>query len=146
MSKTATFNFDAVDYEAACETPFEFELKHDKTGEGMNVFLSVIGTESGTVQNYVRREGNKSRQRNLERELKGEKPGIITMEEEDAMAAAFFAAHIVAWRTGDEPVIVWGDRRLECNHTNATEWLTRFKFVRAQVMEEATKIANFTAS
>lgn len=145
MSKTELFNFDAVDYETACDTPFEFELKHPETGDGMNVFLSVVGTESATFKNYVRREGDKARRRNLERELKNEKPDILPMKEEEEMTAAALAACVTAWRTGDEPVIVWGDRRLECNHANATEWLTRFAFARSQVNAEASKIANFTA-
>ncbi len=146
--ETKPFDFDDTDYQAACEVPFEFELIHPETERPLGVFISVIGTESATFKNYVRREGNEARRRNLEKQRKGEEAAFLPMEDEESALIRALAACMVGWRTEtdgkSEPVIVWGERRLDFTPDNAVEWLTRFNWVRAQINKAAGDVSNFT--
>lgn len=141
------FDFETLDLAATAETPFEFELEHPETKEGLGVFISVIGSESDTFQRYIRAEGNKARAKAFERQRKGKTLEPSKVEEDEDMAIRAVATCIKAWRTvkagKSEPVIYWGGRKLECDQTNAFDWLKRFRWVRDQVNKATGDINNF---
>jgi hypothetical protein len=66
MAKIAAIDFDSLDTAAASEQPYEFELTHPSTKEGLGVFVSVVGPESAEFKNRVRREVNRNRRREFE--------------------------------------------------------------------------------
>lgn len=146
MTKTA-FDFASLDIATAAEQPFEFELKHPTEGNGLGVFVSVIGSESATFQAYLRREGNAARLRNFERQRKGGDDKPMTVEAEEEALIRALATCMTAWRTviggTSKPVIVWDGKELEFTQDNAAAWLTRFKFVRGQVNEATGELGNF---
>lgn len=143
----AAFNFQSLDLAAAAEKPHEFEVTHPESGEGLGVFLSVIGMESATFQRYVRDEGNRARERAFKERSKDAKPLTID-EEEDALIRAL-AVCVVGWRTEidgkSEPVVLWGADKLECNRDNAAKVLRQFRWMREQVNAAASDIGNFIA-
>ena len=139
-----SFDFGALDLGAKAETPFEFEIHHPETKEGLGVFVSVIGQESETFLRYVRDEGNAARRRAFEAQRRGkvDEPQTIEQEEESLLKA--LAVCVVAWRTGSKPVIVDGGEELECSRVNVVRWLSKYRWVRAQVQAASGDIGNFT--
>lgn len=141
------FDFDSLDLAVAAETPFEFELTHPESKEGLGVFVSVIGSESETFQAYIRREANAARLKAFQRQRKGGEDKPTTIEEEEAAIIEALATCVKGWRTvidgESKPVIKWGDAELPFSHDNVVKWLTRFKFVRAQVNEATGELGNF---
>ena len=146
MSKPAPFDFTTLDIATAAEVPFEFELEHPESKEGHGVFLSVIGAESGTFQGHLKQEGNRARKRAFEGQRKGKNAEPPTVEEDEEAVLKALAICIKGWRTGTEPVIVWGADRLECTPDNAFRWLKHFRWVREQVNKATGELTNFLPS
>lgn len=142
-----TFNFADLDLAQKAETPFEFELEHPETKEGLGVFISVIGSESETFQRYVREEGNKARRKAFEAQRKGKSDGPMTVEDEEGAILRAVSVCIHSWRTvidgKSEPVIHWGGDKLDCTPDNAFRWLSKFRWVREQVNKATGELGNF---
>ena len=147
MTKEKGFDFATLDIRAKSEKPFEFEIVHFDTGEGLGVFVSAIGSESETFRRFLRAEGDLARRKAFDAERKGEEPGPVLVEEEENLGVRALAACIKEWRTlidgASEPVIVIDGQRLDCTHENACAWLTRFPWVRPQVNKATGEIGNF---
>lgn len=143
MTASPPFDFDALDLSRAADTPTEFEIKHPIEGNGLGVFVSVVGAESHTFQNYVREQANKARAKNA----RARNADVAKVEEEEAAIIDAIASCMTGWRTEtdgkSEPVIIIGPDRLEFSHANAVTWLTRFRWVRQQVNEATADTANF---
>lgn len=141
------FDFDSLDLAVASETPFEFELVHPESKQGLGVFVSVIGSESETFQAYIRREANAQRLKNFQRQRKGGDDKPTTIEEEEAALIEALAVCVKGWRTvingESKPVIVWAGVELPFGRELAVKWLAKFKFIRAQVNEATGDLGNF---
>ncbi len=141
-----TFDFATLDLTKACDNPYEFELEHPATGEGIGVFVSVVGAESATFQAFVRAEGNKARKRRMEAERRG-KDEPLTIEEEEAALISAVAACITGWRTEvggkSEPIIVWGERKLEFTPDNARDVLSKFRWMVPQINKATGDLTHF---
>ena len=148
-AKTAPpFDFDALDLAAAAETPFEFEMNHPDTGAGLGVFVSVIGAESETFQQYLRAEANALRLKAYRQRGKPDVPPTIEEEEETGLRA--LSACVKAWRTvidgKSEPAIFIAGKRMEFGADNVLLWLRKFRWVRGQINEETASLANFVGN
>lgn len=144
-----TFDFNDLDLEVICDQPFEFELVHPDTEDGLGVFVSVVGTESATFQKFLRGEQNNARKEAFEAQRKGadaDKPKPVE-EDEDTLCRAIAAA-MVGWRTvidgESKPVITWGGKGIEFSQANAVLWLKKFKWARVQVNRQTGDLGNFT--
>jgi len=140
-------DFDSLDLATASEKPFELELKHPQTSNGLGVFVSVIGSESNTFQTYLRREANAARLRNFERTRKGDGDKPMTVEEEEKAMVGALAVCLTGWRTVKDgksvPTVTWGGKEYEFTQEAAVEWLRKFKWVRGQINEATGDLANF---
>jgi hypothetical protein len=138
------FDFAALDLASACDTPHEFELKHPQTGDGLGVFISVVGAESATFQAYVRAEGNKARRKQFA--SRGKDEPVMVEEEEDTLLRAVVAC-VTGWRTvidGESaPVIVWAGRKLEFTADTALKWLKQFRWAAQQINAATADLGNF---
>lgn len=148
MSKAKAFDFDELDLEALCDQPFEFEIVHPDSEEGLGVFVSVVGSQSATYQKFLREEQNKQRKDAFEAQRKGtdtEKPRAVE-DDEDTLCRAV-AASMKGWRSvidgESKPVIMWGGKGLEFTAHNAVLWLKKFRWVRAQVNKQTGELGNF---
>lgn len=150
MTKTTptAFDFGSRDLGAVTDKPFEFEIKDPQTEEGVGVFISVVGAESETFQNYVREESNKIRLEAFRKKRLGKSAEeMVPIErEEDAILNAI--AHCIkGWRTvidgTSEPVIWIAGERLEFSQANAQAWLKKFRWVRQQVNDATADLSNF---
>lgn len=140
------FDLASLDLAQACDNPYEFELEHPATGDGLGIFLSVVGAESATFQAFVRAEGNKARRRRMESERRG-KDEPVTIEAEESALISAVSACLTGWRTvtdgKSEPVIVWGDRRLEFTADNARDVLRHFRWMVPQVNKATGDLTHF---
>lgn len=140
-------DFAALDVAAASDTPCEIEIKHPQSGEGLGVFVSVIGAESEKFQAYLRTEANAARRKAFEQSRKGNADKPSTVEEDEASIVRAVSACVVSWRTviegKSEPVIVWEGKKLDCTPANVALWLNRFRWVRGQINEATADLGNF---
>lgn len=149
-TKPKPFDFDALDLATAAETPYEFEVRHPDTGDGLGVFVSVIGAESETFQQYLRAEANALRRKAFESQRKGKGDGPVMFEEEEETGLRALAMCVKGWRTvidgKSESVIIVGGKRLEFGFDNVLVWLRKFRWVRGQINEETASLANFVGN
>ncbi len=152
MTKAAPFDFAAVDIAAAADRPHEFELvfpaTHPREGEGLGVFVSVIGAESAEFQRYIRAEADKAREeawRKSRRANKSDPP--MPIEEEEAKIIEAIAYAVKGWRTvidgKSEPVIYEGGKAIEFSHAAAVAWMRKYPFVRDQINRATADLSNF---
>lgn len=137
--------FDLADLDLAekAETPFEFELEHPETKDGLGVFISVIGSESRTFLDYVRQEGNRARRRAFEAQRKGKAEEPMTVEDEESAILNAVAVCVVAWRTGAEPYLTVRGEKLECTRDNVVKVLRSFRWMRDQINKATGDVGNF---
>ena len=99
------------------------------------------------MQTYVRKESNRLRRVEFERQRRGDKAEAAPVEETEDSVLRALAATITAWRTvtggKSESVVIWGDERLECTPENVQRWLKQFKWVRVQIDDQTSELANF---
>lgn len=152
MTKTSdepskAFDFDALDIATAADSPFELELVHPESKEGLGVFISVLGAEGDTFQRYLREENNRTRRKTFEAQRRGKPEEPSTAEEDEDRILRAIAVCITGWRTvvegKSEPVIVWSGRKIEFSRDNAIAWMRKFRWVRAQINEATAELRNF---
>ena len=137
--------FDLADLDLAekAETPFEFELEHPETKDGLGVFVSVIGSESRTFLDYVRQEGNRARKRAFEAQRKGKAEEPMSVEDQESAILNAVAVCVVKWRTGNDPWLVWSGEKLECTRDNVVKVLRSFRWMRDQINAATGDVGNF---
>lgn len=147
MTKASAVNFANLDTAAAAEVPYEFELENPGTKEPLGVFVSVIGTESTAFKNRTRRQLNADRRREFEMQRKGKHAEPKMIEQDEADTISMCVDLMRGWRTvvgnKSEPVIIWGDEKLEFNEDNAERWITQFSWTRLQIIAAAGDVGNF---
>lgn len=150
MAKTAkAFDFSALDLKALTDKPVEIELVHPDPDnrEPLGVFVSVVGSESETFQRFVREKSNAARLKAFQDNRKKGAPQPPTYEEEETALLEAIAACVTGWRTiidgQSEPVILWGERRLEFTPANALEVLRQFRWMCGQINDATGDLSNF---
>lgn len=151
MTKAAPFDFAALDIATAADRPYEFELvfppTHPLEGQGLGVFVSVIGAESAEFQRFIRSEADKAREEawRKRRQSKAEPP--MPIEEEEAKIIEAIAYAVKGWRTvidgKSEPVIYEGGKAIEFSHAAAVAWMRKYPFVRDQINRATADLSNF---
>lgn len=136
-----------LDLAAACDAPFEFELTHPKTGDGVGVFFSIVGHESASFQTYLREQANKARRKMIDRR----KDEIMTVEAETDLLVDAVVAYVKGWRTvldgKSKPIVLLGGEELEFSEGNARRLLGNpgFAWAVRQISEKASDLGNFIA-
>lgn len=136
-----------LDLAKSADTPFEFELKHPESHEGLGIYVSVIGSESETFNTYMREKANAARLKGFEQQRRGKAETPPTIEEEEGMVVDAIATCMTGWRTvkdgKSEATITCDGKALEFSKGNAVEVLRRFRWIRAQVNEATADLGNF---
>ncbi len=153
MTKTTTeaFDFASLDLSKLADVPHEIEIvfppMHPREGDGMGVFVSVIGAESATFQSLVRSEANRVRLEEFQKRRGGPPKQPMTVEEEEDKIIEFVAHAVKGWRTvidgKSEPVILLGGEKIEYSHAAVVRWLKQFAFVREQINRATADLSNF---
>lgn len=146
-AKEKPFDFGSLDLAVAADVPYEFEIEHPETGDGLGVFVSVIGSESETFQTYLRSEGNALRRQAFEAQRKGKPDAPMLIEDEEETGLRALATCIKGWRTvvegKSDPAILIGGARLEYTPDAALTWLRKFRWVRVQVNKATGSLSNY---
>jgi hypothetical protein len=138
MTKEKAIDLSSLDTAQACEKGFELELKHPITNEPLGSFISVVGKDSKTFEDFVRRQSNDRLRRNFQLQRRGKDAEALTIEQIEADAISL----LVACTTGFRNVTYKGNA-LDFSEANARLLYTEQKWVRAQVDEAVGDIENF---
>lgn len=131
------FDVKLMDYSAAAEVGYEFELKLP-TGAGSGAYLTVIGSQSPTVKQYAKRKFQEYQQRMQIAKRKG-KEEDISLDEAEELAIEAALVRLVGWRGIEEE-----GKEVKFSKDKAREILTQHSWIREQIMEESEDILNFT--
>lgn len=132
----ADFDLTALDTTAACNKPHEFELVHPVTGDGLGIFISVLGKDSTAYRNKVRAFADQN--------LRGSNQKLSLSDLEAKNVDALVAA-TVNWRStkaGEGKVIMNGEV-LTFSHTNVRTVYASIEPVREQVQAQVNDLGNF---
>lgn len=152
MTKSATaFDFAALDIAEAADKPFEFELvfpqTHPREGEGIGVFVSVIGAESRTFQNYIREEANRAQEENWRKRRSNKPEAPMPIEEQEEKINLAIARAVTGWRTvidgESKPVIFDNGDAVEFSHAACAKWMAKYPWVRDQINKATADLSNF---
>ena len=135
-AKKPAFSIMAVSPETACAKGYEFELQHPfNEGEGLGMFITVIGPESATMKAHQRSKINEQ----LRIEAKGNAPAV-TVEVLEKSAIENAIAATVSWRG-----VVYDEADGEMPFTEENARLLYSQaFVRKQVLDASGDLGNFT--
>lgn len=132
MSKKG-LSFEDLDLISASENAFEFEyLRAD--GSDTGVFISVLGSQSPKVQDWVRKTLNRRKSQELLASKRG-KDLERTIEDDEQFGIDAAAIRIVNWR---------GITGFEYSPENASKLMERNSELREQVFEASNNLGNFT--
>ena len=123
MSK---FDLSSLDTSAAAEAGAELELLHPATGEGLNMFVTLLGTDSASWRQAI--------SRNLNRRGSGKRTPEKAMEEN----IETYAACTVGFRG-----VILDGQEIPFSHDNARMLYRRFPWMREQVDAFIGDRANF---
>lgn len=127
-----TISLDALDLTSQCEHAHEFEYL-DPQGDGTGVFISVLGSQSPTVQDFVRKSLNQRRAREA-MAIKRGKEIETTVEDDEHFSNQAAAIRIVGWRGITEPF----------TPALALKLVTINAELRGQVFKASNDLKNFT--
>lgn len=134
----AAFDLGALDTTAACNKPFDVEIKHPVTGASTGVFISVLGRDSDAYRAIVRGMADES----LKRQAMG-KNSDATLEKLEKKNIEALVAVTTGWRSGDDAAVTVNGERLEFTAANARKVYFDLLPVREQVAEAINALENF---
>lgn len=125
-----------LNVEAQSEKPYEFEVVDDNNGKGTGIFLSVLGSHSKTISDFVAKTLNAQRRvAALKARKRDNKDTDFTPVEDDIDFSIELAAiRIVAWRGITEPF----------SPENAQLLCRTNPIIKQQVIEASDDVKNFT--
>jgi hypothetical protein len=138
MTKDKAIDLSSLDTAAACDKGFELELKHPVTHEPLGAFITVVGKDSKTFEDFVRRQSNDRLRRQFQNQRRGKDAEAPTVELIEADAISL----LVACTTGFRNVTYKGSP-LSFSEENVRLLYTEQKWVRGQVDEAVGDIENF---
>lgn len=147
----APFDFSALNIAEAADKPFEFELVYPPThpleGEGLGVFISVIGAESTTFQRFIREEVNQAQLEAFRKRRSNKPDAPMPIEEQDDKITEAIARAVTGWRTvidgKSEPVLYDGGNKIEFSQAACAAWMKKYTFVRDQINKATADLSNF---
>ena len=138
MSKANAIDLSSLDTAAACEKGFELELVHPITKEPLGSFITVVGKDSPTFEEFNRKRANESLRKNFQRQRRGKDADAPTVEEIEREAISLLVACTKEFRN-----VIYKGAVLPFNEENARTLYAEQKWVRAQVDEAIGELENF---
>lgn len=142
MTKAKTVDLASLSAKDASEKGYELELRHPVSREPLGVFITIVGAESETARNYLRKKANAKLRQEFENQRKGRDEEPPTVEQAEAEAVSLLAACTTGWRTGDASTVTHGGKALEFNESNA-RFLYGERWIRSQVDVAWSDLGNF---
>jgi hypothetical protein len=138
MTKDKAIDLSSLDTAAACDKGFELELKHPITKYPLGSFISVVGKDSKTFDDFVRRQSNENLRKNFQRQRRGKDAEAPTVEQIEADAIALLVACTTCFRN-----VTYKGQALVFSEEAAKQLYTEQKWIRSQVDEAIGDIENF---
>lgn len=126
-----------LDTKKGSEEGFEFQVTHPKTGEPLEIWITVQGMDSEQFQSTI-----KAQQRKRMDRLTRRKAQAITPDEIEAEGYDLLATITIGWRTG-EKFTLDGQPFPAFSKAAAKQLYARFRWIREQVDEAMGDRANF---
>jgi hypothetical protein len=136
-TRKSGFNLASLDTVAACNKPFEIEIK-SVAGDPTGFFVSVLGRDSDVYRGRIRALADESLRKSATGKAQAETLDKLEQRNIDALVAA-----TVSWRFGDGNVVPLDDEELEFNPANVRKVYERLLPVRDQVSEAIGNLENF---
>jgi hypothetical protein len=130
---TASISISDLNLTRACESAYEFEYTNGD-GNGTGVFLSVLGSQSPTVLNFIRRRMQDRRNREALLAKRGKDIPPVSIEEDEEFGNEAAAIRVTGWRGITEPY----------TPALAMTLMESNSEMRAQVFKASNELANFT--
>jgi hypothetical protein len=131
-AKKKMFSLSDLNVVKKCEEAVEFEVL-DESGEGVDIFISVVGGHASQVQNGVNKLINRRRRQALGKK-RGKKDDFTPVEDDINFGIEAAVIRMTGWRNITE----------EFNEENATLLCTINPDIRTQVIENSEAVANLT--
>lgn len=130
-----TISISDLDLSSASNDGYEFEVRSPRTGNGLGVFLTVLGDQSEKVTAFTRKRQNEKR-REAAIAMRRGRPSddVDTVEDDESFVVEACIVRTVSWRGLAE----------EFSESNARRLFTTNREIRRQVLEESANLANFT--
>lgn len=138
MAKSKGFSLNALDTVAACNKPFEVQIK-DVRGNPTPFFIKVLGAHSDAYRGRVRAMADEQ----LRQQATGKSAPPQTLDAMEKKNLDALVAATVDWRVGDSNKVELDGEELECGPDNARKVYERLLPVREQVAEAINDLANF---
>lgn len=123
------------------EAGYEFELLFPATREPTGAFVTVRGSESKTVREYIRKMVNSIRMREQALKKRGKDPEEMTLEEAEELAIESAIVRVISWRG-----IAEDGKPVEFTKENAARIFKEHPWIRDQITEESNQLLNFRPS
>lgn len=138
MTKKPAFSLNALDTVAACNKPFEVQIK-TVAGDPTPFFISVLGKDSDAYRSRVRAMADEQ----LKQAARGRGAPDATLDKLEQKNIDALVAATVGWRVGEEKAVELDGEQLEFSQANARKVYERLLPVREQVAEAINDLANF---
>lgn len=137
MTKSKGFDLAELDTIAACNKPFEVEIK-SVSGKPTGFFISVLGKDSDAYRSIIRNMADES----LKRQGTGKNADTTIDKLEQKNIDALVAA-TTGWRFGESKTVPLDGEELDFSQANARKVYSRLLPVREQVTEAMNNLENF---
>lgn len=138
MTKAAMIDLSSLDTAAACDKGFELALVHPVTKAPVGAFITVVGKDSKTFDDFVKRQSNDRLRKQFQNQRRGKDADAPTVEQIETDAISLLVACTTAFRD-----VTYKGAVLTFSEDNARLLYTEQKWVRAQVDEAIGDIENF---
>lgn len=140
-AKTKTVDLASLDLGAAAEKGFDLELLHPVTKAPLGTFISLVGKDSATFRNHVRKTGNERLRKQAVNQRRGGDVEVPTIEKIEADAIELLAVCTTGWRG-----VTYRGVELPFSTVNAKVIYTDLPWIREQVDQAIGDVENFMPS
>ena len=137
-AKTKSVDLASLDLTAAAEKGFDLELLHPVTKEPLGTFISIVGKDSATFRNHVRKTGNERLRKQAANQRRGAEVEVPTIEKIEADAVELLAVCTTGWRN-----LNFRGVELPFSTVNAKVIYTELPWIREQVDQAIGDVENF---
>lgn len=142
-------DLSCLDTVSASEAGAEIELRHPVTGAGLNVFITVLGSDARAVIDYKREKGDEYLRKMAVAKQRNKNDDIQTMTKLEASQIEFLTVCTIGWRWGARSGVFPFQKaghpieELAFNVQNVKRVYTELPAARQQIDEAIGDAANF---
>jgi hypothetical protein len=137
-AKTKPLDLASLDLAAAAEKGFELELLHPVTQAPLGVFITLVGKDSPTFRDHVRRGANDQLRKQAVSKRRGAEIEVPTIEKMESDMIELLSLCATGWRN-----LTYKGVELPFSTVNAKVIFTDLPWIREQVDQAVGDIENF---